>query len=348
MAQQIASSGSETLIAGQAEANSDFSPALSIFTKIHVCSVAFLIFMGALVKSHEAGLAVPDWPTTFGQNMFLYPPEEWIGGIFYEHTHRLVASVVGFLTVILALCCWRKEKRRWVKNLSYLALALVIIQGLLGGLTVIMLLPPIVSIAHGVIAQTFFVLSIIIAYVTSREFNSRYNSSEYTIWKISGGMKSCLIFLGLVYLQLILGALMRHSGAALAVPDFPTMGGTVWPILNEEFLSIINEMRLEIGLRPVNLSQVLAHLAHRGGAVLVTIGAILLFLRLRSHPVKLVTDTSRRLLIVLLLQWALGMYTIWMTRDPYVASFHVVVGAILLGISTITTLRVWRFSSDPA
>lgn len=321
-----------------------FHPILSLFTKLHVGAVATLIFMGALVKSHDAGLAVPDWPTTFGQNMFLYPPEEWIGGIFYEHTHRLVASIVGLLTVILAVWCWRKETRAWVRKLSYLALALVIVQGLLGGLTVLLLLPPIVSITHGVIAQTFFVLSIVIAYVQSREFNSTWSPSKNFV----GALPSCFIFLGIVYLQLILGALMRHSSAGLAVPDFPTMGGTIWPVLNDQFLAVVNELRLEIGLRPVNMAQVIAHLAHRGGAVIVTIGAILLFKRLRKHPEKIVSDTSRRLLIVLLMQWALGMYTIWMTRDPYVASFHVVVGAVLLGISTITTLRVWRFSSDPA
>jgi cytochrome c oxidase assembly protein subunit 15 len=86
-------------------------------------STAVLIFAGGMVTSHAAGLSVPDWPTTYGWFMFSFPIDKWVGGIFYEHTHRLIASTVGFLIVVLAIWLWRGEPRRWVRRLGYLALA---------------------------------------------------------------------------------------------------------------------------------------------------------------------------------------------------------------------------------
>jgi len=310
-----------------------------MFSKFHVASVACLIFLGALVKSHEAGLTVPDWPTSFGQNMFLYPPSEWIGGIFYEHTHRLLASFVGLLTVILAVWCGAKETRRWVRNLSYLALGLVIVQGIFGGMTVLFQLPPAVSITHGVIAQTFFMLSIVIAYALSKEFNTesgfRPKSSTFTT--------RGLVLIGLLYMQLILGALMRHTGSGMAVPDFPTMGGFWIPKLNDAMLAGANALRLEVGLHPIGLENVIAHLAHRLGAVIVTVGAIILFLSYKSHSHPLVRNNGGKVIYILLLQWVAGISAILSVREPYVTSFHVVLGAILLGTTVMATLRAWRF-----
>ncbi|HET6511525.1 MAG TPA: COX15/CtaA family protein, partial [Candidatus Kapabacteria bacterium] len=92
-----------------------------------------LIFIGGLVKSHEAGMSVPDWPTSFGHNMFALPFRMWMdNNAFYEHGHRLYASFVGFLILVQAFWLWRSEPRRWVKRLGWTALALVIIQGLFG------------------------------------------------------------------------------------------------------------------------------------------------------------------------------------------------------------------------
>jgi len=117
------------------------------FALFTVCCTAFLIFVGGLVTSTESGLSVPDWPTTYGWNMFTFPVSKWVGGIFYEHSHRLVASFVGFLTVILAFWTWVSEKRKWVRWLAIGALGAVVSQGILGGLTVKLLLPPAVSSA---------------------------------------------------------------------------------------------------------------------------------------------------------------------------------------------------------
>jgi cytochrome c oxidase assembly protein subunit 15 len=318
-----------------------FCSKLSFFTKFHVFMVSSLIFLGALVKSHEAGLTVPDWPTSFGQNMFLYPPSEWTGGIFYEHTHRLLASFIGLLTVILAVWCGAKEKRRWVRVLSYLALGLVIFQGALGGLTVLLQLPPIVSIAHGVTAQTFLALSIIIAYAQSHEFT---NSNGYTT-ALSNTAKSGLIVIGLLYFQLILGALMRHTGSGLAIPDFPTMAGSWFPLLNDNFLAAANELRLAVGLGPTKMQNIIAHLAHRLGAVVVTIGAVILFVKMRRHPESEIRTSGTRVLHILTLQWIAGISAILSVREPYITSFHVVMGAILLGVTVLATLKAWRFGA---
>ncbi len=94
----------------------------------------FLICSGGMVTSKGVGLAVPDWPTTFGYNMFFFPVSQWVGGIFFEHTHRLIASTVGFLTIILAVWLWRAESRRWLRNLGLVALGAVVLQGVLGWL----------------------------------------------------------------------------------------------------------------------------------------------------------------------------------------------------------------------
>ena len=119
------------------------------------------------MTSTESGLSVPDWPTTYGSNMWTFPISKWVGGIRYEHVHRLVASFVGFLTVVLAFLLWRFEPRRWVRRLGYGALAAVVAQGVLGGMTVLFLLPTWISVAHACLAQLFFCLTVAIAVVTS-------------------------------------------------------------------------------------------------------------------------------------------------------------------------------------
>ncbi len=139
---------------------------LNWFAWFTAIATLFLICSGGMVTSKNAGLAVPDWPTTFGYNMFFFPFSKWIGGIFFEHIHRLIASTVGFLTIILAIWLWRSEPRRWVRNLGYAALVAVIIQGVLGGLRVTLLKDEI-GIFHAGLAQAYFATLIVIALVTT-------------------------------------------------------------------------------------------------------------------------------------------------------------------------------------
>src|SRR5689334_8029069 len=138
------------------------------FAKLVVACTVCLILAGSLVTSTGSGLSVPDWPTTYGWNMFTFPPSKWVGGIFYEHGHRLIASTVGFLTIILAAWLWIAEPRRWMRWLGVAALGSVILQGVLGGLTVLFFLPTAISSAHAGLAEIFFCMTVAIALFTSR------------------------------------------------------------------------------------------------------------------------------------------------------------------------------------
>src|SRR6185436_11918578 len=137
------------------------------YAKFVVACTVLLIAAGGMVTSTDSGLSVPDWPNTYGRFMFLYPLDKMVGGIFYEHSHRMIASTVGFLTIILAVWTWRVEARRWVRWLGVAALGAVILQGLLGGLTVLFLLPAPVSIGHAGLAQLFFCITLTLAAATS-------------------------------------------------------------------------------------------------------------------------------------------------------------------------------------
>jgi len=307
------------------------------FSKLIVFSTLFLIFAGALVKSHEVGLSVPDWPTTYGKQMFAFPLSDMVGGIFYEHGHRIIATIVGFFTMIQAIWLGFTHHPDWLKKLGFFALAMVIIQGLFGGITVLFFLPPLVSIIHGILAQTFFIMTIIIAYSMSQERENR----------IDNGMgqsirKGALLMGGLVYIQLILGALMRHTASGLAIPDFPTMGGMWIPTFSSEMMENINYILFDLDLDSVSKGQVIIHFIHRLGAVIVT-GTIGYFYAKHGQTIK-ASQTSKAVLIsiiaIVIFQFSLGVFTVLSGRSPYIASFHVVTGAALLGLCTLFVLKV--------
>jgi cytochrome c oxidase assembly protein subunit 15 len=162
-----------------------------------------LILFGGLVTNTGAALAVPDWPTTFGHNMFLYPWSQMVGGIFYEHSHRLIGALVGLLTVILGAALWRGGGRlRW---LGLAAVAAVIVQGLLGGLRVV-LLQGTLAILHGCLAQAFFGLLVAIALLTAR-------TAPPSLRGLSPSTRALtLATAALVYVQIVFGALLTHAG----------------------------------------------------------------------------------------------------------------------------------------
>ncbi|MGH9555674.1 MAG: COX15/CtaA family protein [Terriglobales bacterium] len=179
---------------------------------VFTAGVTFLLLIaGALVTSNDAGLAVPDWPTSFG-SIYKIPP--MVGGVKYEHGHRMVAQMVGLLTIILAVWTWRVDRRVWMRKLGFAALGLVIVQGILGGITVLLYLPPWVSTAHATIGQTFFCTVVLMALFTSRGW-------------IEGGQRElpdvrrprlltlCRLTAVAIFLQLILGAAFRHSALKL-------------------------------------------------------------------------------------------------------------------------------------
>ena len=179
---------------------------------ITACATFPLLFIGGLVTSKGAGLAVPDWPTTFGYNMFLYPWSKMVGNIFYEHSHRLVASAVGVLTIALALSLWLQERRKWLRWLGAFALALVVLQGVLGGLRVT-LLEQSLAIVHASLAQAFFALVVSLALFTSAEW--REQIAEPPLADYGRLRRLAAVTTGLIYLQILFGAVLRHTGLRL-------------------------------------------------------------------------------------------------------------------------------------
>ncbi len=313
------------------------SPAwLRRFSKFTVFSTFFLIFAGALVKSHEVGLSVPDWPTTYGYNMFTFPLQDMVGGIFYEHGHRLTAAFVGILSVVLAVWMGFTEKRKWLRNLGYFALCLVLIQGLLGGITVLFYLPTAISMIHGVIAQTFLLVLIVIAYCLSKEY-----FKEFSIPKTRNNeliRKWSVIVFSAVFVQLILGTWMRHINAGLAIPDFPTVGWSWIPLINEDTLQRINDWRFDYDLSNITLFPVWVHLFHRLWAVVVLI-TVFTFGHYYFRGKKEFNPTMTLLFLGILFQIMLGAFTVWSGKEPIITSFHVLNGALILGTSFLMMLR---------
>jgi cytochrome c oxidase assembly protein subunit 15 len=174
-------------------------------------STLLLIFVGGLVTNTGAGLAVPDWPTTFGHNMFLYPWSHMVGGIFYEHSHRLIGSTVGLLTIGLALVLWLKESGRSARWLGTAAVGAVVIQGVLGGLRVILVSAGSeFALIHGLLAQTFFALIVSVVVCTSQEWKHR--PRQVVVADVGMVQRLCLLTTGFVYLQIFFGAMLTHIG----------------------------------------------------------------------------------------------------------------------------------------
>lgn len=180
------------------------NPVVHRFAVFTACATLVLLIAGALVTSNDAGLAVPDWPLSYGS---LTPP--MVGGILYEHSHRLIASFVGVLSIILAVWLSRVEPRRWVRRLGWTALGLVIAQGVLGGITVLFYLPPSVSSAHATLAQLFFVTVLSLAF-----FTGEWWQTELAQMDDSGSprLRSLTVWTSAAILaQLVLGAAFRHN-----------------------------------------------------------------------------------------------------------------------------------------
>jgi cytochrome c oxidase assembly protein subunit 15 len=178
------------------------------FAVFTACATFVLIIAGALVTSNDAGLSVPDWPTSFGS---LYKIPHLVGGVRFEHTHRMIAQFVGFLSIILAVWTWRADRRRWMKYLGVTALGLVIAQGVLGGLTVLFYLPPAISSAHAALAQTFFCIAVLITLFTGPKWVEEPPRVEVDEQRPSL-FTLTLLSIFVLYVQLILGALFRHHG----------------------------------------------------------------------------------------------------------------------------------------
>ncbi len=270
-----------------------------------------LILFGGLVTDTGAALAVPDWPTTFGYSMFLYPWSQMVGGIFYEHSHRLIGSMVGFLTVVLAMLLWVVAPRRWLKWLGLLAVLVVSVQGLLGGLRVI-LLRETLAILHGALAQAFFGLTVGLVLFTSKEWAE---GARVSVRSVPGPFLRRLAFwitCGL-YLQIVFGGLLTHRG------------------------------RLDW------------HLGWALGLlILIPVFGTQILRRHGDHPDLAGPAIGMQVLFVVQLLLGVGSYVARFTSVVLpLASFTVVAfpvvhrltGALLLGVSLVLTLRLYRLSA---
>ena len=269
-----------------------------------------LIFVGGLVTSTGSGLSVPDWPLSYGR---VNPP--MVGGVLYEHGHRLIASAVGFLTLVLALWTARSETRPGVRRLAWVALAAVILQGVLGGLTVIFLLPVAISVLHACLAQGFLCLTIALAYSLSREGAG----SEGTADDLAGVRKAATATVGMVFLQLLLGAVMRHSGAGMAIPDFPWSFGKLVP--------------------PFWNGPIAIHYAHRIGALIVVAKLLRLALKAHRSGDGRLRFPAVTLAVLGLVQVGLGAATVLTGKAVLPTTAHVAMGAAILGGTFLVMLR---------
>ncbi len=294
-----------------------FRPSLHRYALLVAVATGILLFVGGLVTSTGSALAVPDWPLSFGK---LFP--RMTGGVLFEHGHRMVAATVGLLTVGLAVWTWRVEPRRWVRWLGAAALAAVVLQGVLGGLTVLLKLPVAVAVSHAGLAEIFFCLTVAIALVTGPGWLDAPAPAVDTGAPSLRTLSAATV--GVVYVQILAGALVRHTGAGLAIPDFPLAFGRLWPAV---------------------MSPLVAYqLAHRIGAAVVTImvlwtaGATL---RRHSNTPSLVVPATIQLLL-LAFQLYLGAAIIWTRRAVMPTTTHVLSGALLLATSLVLALRARR------
>ncbi len=307
------------------------------FAVFTACCTFLLVIAGGLVTSTGSGLSVPDWPLSYGK---LMPP--MVGGVFYEHGHRMVATFVGILTIVLAVMLWKIDERRWMRAIGLAAVAAVLIQGVLGGLTVLFLLPTWISLLHATVAQSFFSLTVFIALATSKGWKEMK-----PLVGLPGSRTRTLAVAAtcMILLQLILGAWMRHSDAGLAITDFPLSYGSIIPSVDESSLSQINQVRIDSGLAPVNEGQIWIHFTHRVGALLVLIAVFALVQHILStyKEQRRLREPALILATLVFMQALLGALTVWTGKGVEIATAHVAVGALLLALSGFLTARVYRF-----
>jgi cytochrome c oxidase assembly protein subunit 15 len=276
---------------------------------ILACFTFPLLFIGGLVTGKGVGLAVPDWPTTFGYNMFLYPWSKMVGGIFYEHSHRLVASFVGLLTIVLALTFWLREERNWLRWLGVGALVLVIAQGILGGLRVV-LLEHTLAIVHAATAQIFFALTIGLAIFTS----ASWQQATVPALNDAGRLRRlCAITSALIYLQIVFGAVLRHTGERL---DAHLL-----------FAALVAIHVILIAMR-VTRHHAGIDLLNRPALAMVILLLVQITLGGASYAAKFTT------------LWPISFDAI-----VFITTLHLAVGALMLAASVALTLRAYRFSA---
>ena len=312
---------------------------LHIWALLTLAATFLLLCSGGIVTSKNVGMSVPDWPTTYGYNMFLFPVSQWVGGIFYEHSHRLIASGVGLMTVILAVWIFMVDSRRWVKFLGVAAVIAVCLQGLLGGLRVTLYKDEL-GIFHALLAQAFFCATAILTVATS----GRFLRGEWDFFNPDPVLKNLVLATTvLVFVQLGLGATMRHEHAGLSIPDFPLAYGQWIPDTSPQAIEAINVARVADNEVPTNALFIWVQMAHRALAMLILLGVAAVYQRSATASRLRVTKFwSAVWLGLILVQVALGAWTIWSNKAADVATTHMAVGALTLLLGAVFSFRLCR------
>jgi len=307
-----------------------YKPGLAIFAALGAAWVFVLITLGAFTTSINAGMAFPDWPLSNGS----LNPHGWLSNLamFAEHSHRLSAGVMTTITLVLAIWLWRREARAWLRRLGAFAFGLVVVQAVVGGLRVLLehrhiagvetSVGRLFAMLHACLAQLFVCTLLALALACTRGWIERSLPVGPGVRRL--GRICC----ALLFLQLAIAAVMRHSFAGLAIPSFP------WAGPDHRLLPAVWSFKVGI------------HFAHRAMAVLLTVALLSFAGAIWCDPqASLGLRTGASLLVGLLgLQVLLGAYIIWSYRDPGITTGHVLVGALTLATAFWLT---WRAHRDP-
>lgn len=292
--------------------------ALHRFAIVAAVATFVLVFAGGLVTSTGSAMAVPSWPLDAGHLI----PQQWGAGVLFEWGHRAVAGTVSILTLALALWTWMAERRAWVRYTALAAFGMVIVQAVLGGITVLLDLPLAVAVAHAMTGQAFFCLMVAIALFTSPRWETTAPLAGVAGRTPLAALATATT--AIIYLQIIVGALMRHMHAGLAIPDFPLAFGHLVP--------------------PMFSVPIAVNFIHRCGAVVVSAMVIWTVARvLRQYGDEpALRHPALGLLVFLALQIGLGAATVLSRRAVIPTTAHVAVGAAVLATSVALTLRAWH------
>jgi cytochrome c oxidase assembly protein subunit 15 len=292
-------------------ASTPYNPAHHRFAVFIACATFVLIIAGALVTSNDAGLSVPDWPTSYG-SYYKLPP--WTGGIVYEHSHRMIAEVTGALTITITVWTFLADRRRWMKALAIGALSTIIVQGILGGMTVLHFLPPLISSAHAAVGQTFFCIACAIALFTGRNWVQEVSLGSANETRGPQLLTLAALSLCAIYLQLYFGAMFRHHGM-----------GWLPHVVNAPLVALLLTWT---SVRAISQYPKIA--AIRRPAVTI------LFLVVVQLCLGFLAFLTR-------VEWGKDAAQPEMAMVASTVA-HVAVGALLLASTAIFTIQVWRYS----
>lgn len=312
-------------------------------------STLFLVCIGGMVTSKGVGMSVPDWPNSYGYNMFLLPWDKWSqGGVFWEHSHRLKGAFVGLLTMALAAALWFAKVPNSLRRLGLIAFFGVVLQGILGGFRVVFDKHgwgAEFGVIHAALAQVFFSLVCVIALLTSRRWAKWTDQPEQPSTAGIGLRTWAPALTVLIFVQLLIGATMRHQHAGLAIPDFPLAYGSLWPDTSPAAVAGYNQARVSmISYNDITAGQIVLQMVHRIVAYSIAALIVLCWWKTRkAQPIGSPLRGQANLWFgLILVQVALGATTIWTKKAADVATAHMAVGALCLMTGVLFSVTAFR------